>query len=110
MKQKYDIYIRSSIRSIFDKESNKSGLVNDLLIKHFASKQLLDKTNSEFKYGDDPDKATNLTKVSETVIKIPNDVAAEQGKLKSRSMQFCKEGHPIPEGRSKCTGKGCKYA
>jgi len=23
---------------------------------------------------------------------------------------FCKNGHPIPEGRSKCLGKGCKYS
>lgn len=23
---------------------------------------------------------------------------------------FCKEGHPIPAGRDKCLGKGCKYS
>lgn len=29
--------------------------------------------------------------------------------LKPRSNKFCKEGHPIPEGRDRCLGKGCKY-
>lgn len=27
-----------------------------------------------------------------------------------KSMGFCKNGHPIPEGRDKCLGKGCKYS
>lgn len=30
--------------------------------------------------------------------------------LKPRSSNTCKEGHPIPSGRSKCLGKGCKYS
>lgn len=29
---------------------------------------------------------------------------------KERSMGFCKNGHPIPEGRDKCLGRGCKYS
>lgn len=27
-----------------------------------------------------------------------------------RSNKFCKEGHPIPDGDSRCLGKGCKYS
>lgn len=26
------------------------------------------------------------------------------------SAAICKNGHPIPEGRTKCLGKGCKYS
>lgn len=37
-----------------------------------------------------------------------------EDKLKSMQeksgMKFCPNGHAIPEGRSKCMGKGCKYA
>lgn len=28
----------------------------------------------------------------------------------AQSPMFCKDGHPIPEGRSRCMGKGCKYS
>jgi hypothetical protein len=26
------------------------------------------------------------------------------------NFSFCKNGHPIPEGRDSCMGKGCKYS
>lgn len=39
---------------------------------------------------------------------VPAKVINTKGKeLKG---EFCPHGHPIPEGRSKCMGKGCKYA
>lgn len=31
-------------------------------------------------------------------------------KLESKAQKFCKEGHPIPVGRDKCLGKGCKHS
>ena len=37
-----------------------------------------------------------------------------ENKLKSfaadKKYNFCPKGHAIPDGRSKCMGKGCKYA
>ncbi len=32
-----------------------------------------------------------------------------QSAEKARAYNFCPNGHSIPEGRSKCMGKGCKY-
>jgi hypothetical protein len=29
---------------------------------------------------------------------------------KEKGLRFCKNGHAIPKGRTKCMGKGCKYA
>lgn len=31
-------------------------------------------------------------------------------KVGSMAKTECKNGHPIPEGRTKCLGKGCKYS
>lgn len=30
--------------------------------------------------------------------------------LKPKADKLCKNGHPIPDGRDRCMGKGCKYA
>jgi hypothetical protein len=30
--------------------------------------------------------------------------------VKEKNLKFCKNDHPIPEGHSKCLGKGCKYS
>ena len=42
MKPKYDIYIRKDLRERFDKEPNKSGLVNELLAAHYSGKPVND--------------------------------------------------------------------
>lgn len=42
MKPKYDIYIRTDLRERFDKEPNKSGLVNELLAAHYSGKPVND--------------------------------------------------------------------
>lgn len=28
----------------------------------------------------------------------------------TKTQNTCKNGHPIPDGRDRCLGKGCKYA
>jgi hypothetical protein len=47
-----------------------------------------------------PDAAPNPFRVKETIEK----------RQAERSVGLCPNGHAIPEGRSKCMGKGCKYA
>lgn len=46
------------------------------------------------------------------IIKTPEEAVEKIKKIfpKAESQHFCKEGHAIPEGRSKCMGKGCKYS
>lgn len=45
------------------------------------------------------------------IIKTPEDAAKAVGiKKEVIPMKFCPNGHPIPEGKSKCLGKGCKYS
>lgn len=69
--------------------------------------ELKEELEDEFKYGDGSGKPVKTTKISETVIRTPQQAAEA---VKPAGMRFCKEGHPMPEGRSKCLGKGCKYA
>lgn len=38
---------------------------------------------------------------------IPTNFAE---RVLEKSTGFCKNGHPIPEGRDRCLGKGCKYS
>lgn len=41
----------------------------------------------------------------------PKEVESKvQEFAKDKGMKFCPNGHAIPAGRSKCMGKGCKYA
>lgn len=32
------------------------------------------------------------------------------GVIRASELRYCPNGHAIPEGRSKCLGKGCKYS
>jgi len=52
----------------------------------------------------------NETKIIKTPEEALKQVAAVGMKKVDIGMKFCKNGHPIPEGRTKCMGKGCKYA
>lgn len=50
----------------------------------------------------------NITKIK-TVADATKQVKQIQA-TDGKDYSFCKNGHAIPEGRSKCMGKGCKYA
>lgn len=89
MGRNYTIYIK---HDAFDTEPNKSGLVNQLLKKHY-----FDNTTKETDPIPDTKPPLSLNDVKEI-------------KAKQANMKMCPNGHPIPEGRSKCMGKGCKHA
>lgn len=40
----------------------------------------------------------------------PLQEQVKRAQSKRENMKFCPNGHPIPEGSSKCLGKGCKYS
>lgn len=45
------------------------------------------------------------------IIKTPEEAKqATKPIVESKEFKTCKNGHAIPSGRSKCTGKGCKYS
>lgn len=92
-----------------------SGLINDLIFharevrgdiaaaptqEEFETKLVEPKKIAE--------KPTTVIKTPEQAAKIVQTVSGGMGGAKG--MSFCKEGHPIPEGRTKCLGKGCKYS
>jgi len=46
----------------------------------------------------------NPVEMAKNVVKVQNDPAF------TGAMRFCPNGHPKPEGRDRCLGKGCKYS
>lgn len=74
----------------------KSALINDLLVTHYNSgKPILNPY-------------TGLKRKPNNEGLVDNVVAV--GKALGVQEKLCLNGHPIPEGRSKCLGKGCKYS
>ena len=106
------IYIQKDLDSMVAGESNISGLINDLVREHYkkvASKveQLASVgIRSKIEYKTD----LKAQKFTTTVVPDAKDVNKFKKRVERASAGFCKNGHAIPEGRSKCMGKGCKYA
>lgn len=40
----------------------------------------------------------------------PDNLGSSPSKPARNTSAYCKNGHPIPDGRDKCLGKGCKYS
>lgn len=55
------------------------------------------------------DNPKNITELVKTAAKA-GATYIEKTKQPMIKGAFCKNGHPIPEGRTRCLGKGCKYA
>jgi hypothetical protein len=87
MAKKYLLYIHEEQ---FDLEDKKSELVNSLLRTHYA--------------GTEP---KLVVENAGTEAERKQWVEVEKP---TRTKEFCKNGHPIPEGRDRCLGKGCKYS
>jgi len=97
MAKKYLLYIHDDR---FEQEPQKSALVNLLLDRHYDYYKpgtLIED------FRDDEDLDGSVVGSVELAEKL-KDMQEE------KPMDFCKEGHPIPEGRTKCMGKGCKYS
>lgn len=52
----------------------------------------------------------NIQKIKKSSVATPQIESKIQEFQKEKKMKFCANGHAIPDGRSKCMGKGCKYA
>ena len=50
-----------------------------------------------------PDLYTDATKGTNTTVIIPHRTPVV-------NREWCKNGHPMPEGRDRCIWKGCKYS
>jgi len=112
-----NIYIRKDNEDIWESMEDRSDWVNRKLAeeKNGTLKPFKRVVNPVFTDG------KVLTPAPyNTPIVLNNDQVKElkQGKaitgpltqLTPRTTKVCKNGHPIPEGRDKCLGKGCKYA
>ena len=106
------IYIQKDLEPLIDKEPNVSGLINNLVREHF--KKVAGKVEELASVGIRSTLAhdTDFKKMKYTTTVVPNeaDVGVFKERIERVSSGFCKNGHSIPKGRSKCLGKGCKYA
>lgn len=91
------IYFRKDIWDKFQKEENKSDIINKLLGEYYNTTQEFPKVQ---------------VKLESPIIKTPKQATEAVKNLpdKLRGANECKNGHLIPEGRTKCLQKGCKYA
>lgn len=106
----YTLYIAGDITGEFQKEDNKSGLVNGLLRLHYGKSGVsvlrtepttnMRAVNKAIDLGEAINAHKSLTVPKEYRSAIPKEFIP----------RFCKNGHPIPAGRDKCLGKGCKYS
>lgn len=74
-------------------EGSMSGIINKLL--------------NNYRKGNGPDlfpKRIPKPKIINSVQDVKNIFP------EAKAQKFCKEGHPVPEGRTKCLGKGCRYS
>lgn len=88
-----------------------SGLINELLDNYRAGNgaDLFPPVPSELM--EVPEQFKGSKDDEEQIIKTPEQAAkVVNTKLRPIEGKFCPNGHPIPEGRTKCLGKGCKYA
>ena len=82
-----NVYIRKENEQAWNELKDKSGSVNAMLTR------------------DPPRTATSTTTIMPDVPVVKDSVAKAK-----KNFEFCKNGHPIPEGKSKCMGKVCKYS
>ncbi len=107
MTKKYLLYIHDPR---FSQEKKKSDLVNDLLTRYYGDNALEQVT---------ADHQANA-KIDLTKVIINNPKQAEKALESAKPVKIvakgsseqktCKNDHPIPLGRDRCLGKGCKYA
>lgn len=92
----HTIYFRKKVWERFKDEEDKSDLVNSLLEEFYEESK------------------PSVTTQHKAIDKKDSVVLQERPELvkrqTERSVGLCPNGHAIPEGRSKCMGKGCKYA
>ncbi len=96
----------------FREEKKKSELVNNLLERHYHDTVDGGKTQEQVHAGIKAQQdALFSAKVPEEdrYVQTPDGILGPT-KLTPRAVKFCKNNHPIPNGRNKCLGKGCKYA
>lgn len=107
------IYISTNVAEKFDKESNKSGLVNELLGKHYGQVSTRINNNGHV-YVEAERAAIRTDEASAVVMGIITPVAASTERVsrpEARSTNgVCKiHGTPLTDN-GKCLQKGCKYS
>lgn len=123
MGKNYTLYIS---QPAFAVEKNKSGLVNQLLNKHYGTPAApIKKIEKKVPVQAKAEQNTN-TPPGETVEPVDNQPATD-GPLTVKMpkttvddiraafpgasvTKFCNNNHIIPEGRDKCLVDGCKYS
>jgi hypothetical protein len=92
-----NIWIRKENEDKWEAIPEKSEWINALLAN----------SGSTSRYG------APRTIAGETFREVLSETLPKQPVLKPRvsnTAGYCKEGHPIPPGRDRCMGKGCKYS
>lgn len=100
MKKYTTFYLEEDIVERLNQEKNKSAIVNSALRVHFMMKD---------------SKPDDMIKVqTEKNFKSLQDALSygvdNKTYDKSNTASYCPNGHPIPVGRDRCMGKGCKHS
>ena len=96
-------------------EIERFGRIYQLVITPF-SKLSTDEVSSNIRPNLIPtveaaDKYPDTPLKNNSVATPPDEMESKvQEFAKGKGIKFCPNGHAIPAGRSKCMGKGCKYA
>ena len=93
-----NIFIRKENEDKWLRIANKSNWVNTILSNS-------DDTSSWGEVRETPAGRMTTVLTEEVTPSIPQTTP-----VKNSNFSFCKNGHPIPNGRENCLGKGCKYS
>lgn len=115
------LYIRKADEDKWRALNNKTQVISNLLNKEPLHKKPLDLNRMQKEVDDwQENKLLNMVVVNEALSKakvptVNRYIATPDGvigptRLQSKAMRFCKNGHPIPDGRTKCLGKGCNVS
>lgn len=105
------LYIRDSDYDKWKLIENKSELVSQAINRSVIS--VVEKPNGKLMTNQEILPPEPVPEKNKTVRKRTPPTTMEDklaGMQKDQGMKFCPNGHAIPDGRTKCMGKGCKYA
>ena len=108
-KKSFLLYIH---HPLFKEEKEKSKLVNNLLERHYygtvdggkSQKQI----HAEIMLAQEALKNAKVPK-GNRYVQTPEGIFGPTT-LTPKTQKFCKNNHPIPNGRDRCLGKKCQYA
>lgn len=110
-KEEYSVKeFRDNLRIALDRADDG----NDVFVKRHDKRYYLcvEEYYKELLKPDSESVELKLPPIAKKVIKTPTEALETVKKIFPQATQqhWCKNGHAIPDGYTKCLGKGCKYS